>query len=196
MFLRGGGTSRASSLYPRDEAFSHPGIVLVTGGARAGKSDFALKLAEQADIRQRLFVATAVACDRQMRDRIIRHRKARNGQWVTLEEPMDLPERLPKPHLTPGSLILFDCLPTFITNLLLARRSHAEIQSRVQALLKACRRPGLSAIFVTNEVGLGIVPNHPLGREFRDLLGTVNQRMARVADWVYLLVAGIPVRLK
>ncbi|MBI3615898.1 MAG: bifunctional adenosylcobinamide kinase/adenosylcobinamide-phosphate guanylyltransferase [Candidatus Omnitrophica bacterium] len=187
MFLRRGGT---------DEVFSHPGIVLVTGGARAGKSDFALNLANGTKFRRRLFVATAVACDREMQERITRHRKARNGRWATLEEPIRLPERLSKFGLTPGTLLLVDCLPTFLTNLLLAKRSSAEIRRRVQDLLEACRRPGLSAIFVTNEVGFGIVPDHPLGRKFRDLLGIVNQQAARAADRVYLLVAGIPVRLK
>ena len=181
---------------PEGEALFHSGILLVTGGARAGKSDFALGLADRAKARRRLFVATAVACDSEMRERIARHRRTRSDRWVTLEEPVDLPQRLPKSHLTPGGLLLFDCLPTFITNLLLAKRSHAEIMERVQALLKACRRPGLSAIFVTNEVGLGVVPDHPLGREFRDLLGRVNQQVARTADQVVFLVAGIPVRIK
>jgi len=185
----------ASSL-PRDEVLFHPGIVLVTGGARAGKSDFALRLAEATQVRRRLFVATAVACDRQMRQRIARHRKARDGQWATLEEPIRLPERLPKRYLASGSCLLFDCLPTFITNLLLAERSPAAVQARVRDLLLVCRRPGVSSIFVTNEVGSGIVPEHPLGREFRDLLGTVNQQAAKAADRMFLLVAGIPVRLK
>lgn len=115
---------------------------------------------------------------------------------MTLEEPTRLPERLPKRHLNSETLILFDCLPTFITNLLLAKRSPDQIHSRIRALLKTCSRSGCSAIFVTNEVGLGIVPKHPLGRRFRDLLGTVNQEVARAADRVYLMVAGIPVRLK
>ena len=172
------------------------GTILVTGGARAGKSDFALGLAKRAVVRRRLFVATGVSCDPEMRDRITRHRKSRDGHWVTLEEPIRLPERLPKRFLAPGHLILFDCLPTFITNLLLDQKSPRQIHSRVQALLKICRRPGLFSILVTNEVGLGIVPDHPLGREFRDLLGKVNQQVARAADQVYLLVSGIPLRLK
>ena len=171
-------------------------LVLITGGARAGKSRFALQLAHRMEARRRLFVATAVPCDTEMRRRIARHRRERDGCWETLEEPVHLPGRLPKERLSRGNLLLFDCLPTFITNLLLAKRSEAQILSQVRALLRVFRRPGLHALLVTNEVGLGVVPAHPLGREFRDLLGRVNQEAARAAGAVYLMVSGIPVRLK
>lgn len=171
-------------------------LILVTGGARSGKSRFAQEMAEGARAARRLFVATAVRCDAEMRRRIIKHRAERDGRWATLEEPTRLPERLPRSHLSAGGVILFDCLPTFVTNLLLARHSHASIRKRVGAVLKACRRPGLTTLFVSNEVGLGLVPEHPLGREFRDLLGIVNQQVAGAADDVYLLVAGLPVQIK
>ncbi len=171
-------------------------LILITGGARSGKSRFAQQMAEGARARRRLFVATAVGCDAEMRRRIHAHRKERNGHWTTLEEPLRLPERLPARHLSSGGVLLFDCLPTFLTNLLMARHSHPSIRKRVGALLKACRRPGMTSLFVSNEVGLGLVPDHPLGREFRDLLGTVNQQVAGAADEVYLLVAGLPVQIK
>ena len=171
-------------------------LILITGGARSGKSRFAQRMAERSKARRRLFVATAVECDAEMGRRIRAHRKERNGHWATLEEPTRLPERLPAGHLSSGGVILFDCLPTFITNLLLARHSHASIRKRMGAVLKACRRPGLTTLFVSNEVGLGLVPDHPLGREFRDLLGIVNQQVASAADEVYLLVAGLPVQIK
>lgn len=171
-------------------------ITLVTGGARAGKSDFALTLADPFRVRKRLFIATAVSCDAEMQRRIAAHRKVRGNGWATLEEPVHLPDRIPQRFFSSGSMLLFDCLPTFITNLLLAKKSAAQIRSKVRVLLKACGRSRCSAIFVTNEVGFGVVPDHPLGREFRDLLGAVNQEAARAADCVYLLVAGIPLRLK
>lgn len=171
-------------------------LVLITGGARSGKSRFALRLAERGNGGPRLFVATAVGCDADMRRRIARHRRERDARWATLEEPARLPERLPARHLSPGGILLFDCLPTFVTNLLLSKKSHSSIRSKVRAVLRVCRRPGVTALFVSNEVGLGLVPDHPLGREFRDLLGTVNQEVARAADEVYLLVAGLPVRIK
>ncbi|MBI3332623.1 MAG: bifunctional adenosylcobinamide kinase/adenosylcobinamide-phosphate guanylyltransferase [Candidatus Omnitrophica bacterium] len=189
MFPRGRGTETS-----RPHTF--PRLILVTGGARAGKSRFALGLAEKGRFRRRLFVATGVPCDGEMAGRIARHRRERNGSWVTVEEPLNLPERLKTHRLSSGTLLLLDCLPTFVTNHLLANSSPSRIESRVGDLLKACRRAGLSAILVSNEVGLGIVPDHPLGRRFRDLLGRINQRVAEAADEVYLLVAGIPVRLK
>ena len=171
-------------------------LILITGGARSGKSRFARKMAEGSKAGRRLFVATAVGCDGEMLSRIARHRRERDGRWATLEELTRLPERLPASYLSPGGVILFDCLPTFVTNLLMARHSHASIRKKVGAVLKACRRPGLTSLFVSNEVGFGLVPEHPLGREFRDLLGTVNQEVARSADEVYLLVAGLPVQIK
>ena len=187
MFLRRGGTHAV---------FSSPRQVFITGGARAGKSRFAQGLAEQGPYRKRLFVATAVPCDPEMEERIARHRRNRNGLWTTLEEPIRLPERLPKKFLSSGNVILLDCLPTFVTNLLLAGVSSVRIQKRVRQILQLCRRPGLTCLFISNEVGLGIVPDNPLGREFRDLLGAVNQQVAQVANEVYFLVSGIPVRLK
>jgi len=185
-------------------------LILITGGARAGKSQFAQSLAEAGAYQRRLFLATAVACDAEMKSRIARHRRSRNGlcaearggasssagRWKTVEEPIRLPERIPAQFLRNGSLLLLDCLPTFVTNLLLAKVSEKQIEARVRRLLRACRRPGVTALMVSNEVGLGLVPENSLGRRFRDLLGTVNQQVARSADEVYLLVAGIPMRVK
>jgi len=180
----------------KGEAFSVSRLIFVTGGARSGKSRFALSLAERGSFRRRLFVATAVACDGEMRRRIRRHRKERNGFWLTLEEPLRLPERLPASHLRPGGAVLLDCLPTFVTNHLLARRSSDSIRHRVRRLLARCRRPGVTTFLISNEVGLGLVPENALGRRFRDLLGVVNQQAAQAADEVYLLVAGQPLRIK
>ena len=175
---------------------SNSRLVLITGGARAGKSRFAQSLAEQGPHRRRLFLATAVPCDPEMRRRIARHRGERDGLWQTLEEPVKLPERLPRQFLRGGSLLLLDCLPTFATNLMLSKSSETQIVRRVRSLLKAFRKPGVTALVVSNEVGLGVVPPSVLGRRFRDLLGTLNQEVARSADEVYLLVAGLPMRVK
>ena len=186
-------------------------LILVTGGARAGKSRFAQQLAESGPFRKRLFVATAVPCDAEMRRRIVTHRRSRNdltersgaassgrshGLWTTLEESTRLPDRLPVSFLAKGNLILLDCLPTFLTNLLLEKKSDTQILSKVRRILQRVQRPGLTTLLVTNEVGLGIVPEHPLGRRFRDLLGSANQKIAQQAEEVYFLVAGIPVRIK
>lgn len=171
-------------------------LILITGGARSGKSRFALKLAQQSRFKRRFFVATAVATDAEMRLRIARHRRERDGLWKTLEEPTHLPEKLPKKFLQPGSLILLDCLPTFITNLLLAKRSPTQIERKMKTVFRTLQRPRVTSILVTNEVGSGLVPETPLGRTFRDLLGKVNQQAADRADEMYLLVAGIPLKVK
>lgn len=170
-------------------------LILVTGGARSGKSRFAQSWAESSHFQSRLYIATGVPCDPEMRARIARHRRQRDGRWATLEEPIRLPQRLPR-RLLPGSVLLVDCLATFVTNLLLDHQRPPQVQRRVAALLRACRRPGVTTIVVSNEVGAGLVPESPLGRTFRDLLGTVNQQVARAADEVYLLVAGMPMRIK
>ena len=188
MFLRRGGTRERAPFSSR--------LILITGGARSGKSRFAQSLAEQGAYQRRLFLATAVACDPEMRRRIAAHRRSRNGLWETVEEPVRLPERIPGRFLRNGSLLLLDCLPTFATNLLLNGHSEKRIEAKVKALLKACRRPGVTGLLVTNEVGLGIVPENRLGRRFRDLLGVLNQQAAAAADEVYLMVAGLPVRVK
>ena len=200
MFLRREGTS---------QPLSRSRLVLVTGGARSGKSRFAQDLAEKISCNRRLFVATAVACDPEMKKKIARHRRQRlrlaeaaprpsgqrNGHWKTLEEPLQLPERFP-PAVSSKTVFLFDCMPTFITNHLVAGQTTSKILQRIHRIVRFFRRSGASAVLVTNEVGLGVVPDHPLGRKFRDLLGEVNQVMAREADEVHWMVSGIPWRIK
>lgn len=171
-------------------------LVLITGGARSGKSRFAQRLAEQSQSGRRLFIATGVACDSEMSAKIARHQRDRGFRWKTLEEPLQLPEKLPKDFLKAGSLCLFDCLPTFVTNHLLAGKKSSQILSRVRRLINTLHRSENTSLIVTNEVGLGIVPDHPLGRTFRDLLGEINQEAAKKADEVHLIVSGIPWRIK
>jgi adenosylcobinamide kinase / adenosylcobinamide-phosphate guanylyltransferase len=177
-------------------AFFASRLILVTGGARSGKSRFAQRLAEQAPFSRRLFIATGVPCDPEMAARIVRHRRDRGSRWKTLEEPLNLPEKLPDHFLTAGSFCLLDCLPTFVTNHLLAGKKPSQILSLVRRLIRAFRQSGNTALVVTNEVGLGLVPDHSLGRVFRDLLGEVNQEAAKQADEVHLMISGIPWRVK
>lgn len=179
MFLRGGGT-----------------LILITGGARSGKSRLAQRLAEQSPSGRRLFIATGVACDSEMSARIHRHRRDRGSRWKTLEEPLCLPESIPGDFLRAGSLCLLDCLSTFVTNHLVSGKKPSQVLSRVRLLLNTLHRSGNTSLVVTNEVGLGIVPDHPLGRMFRDLLGEVNQEAAKKADEVHWMVSGIPWRIK
>ncbi len=168
-------------------------LVLVLGGARAGKSAFAQGLAE--NVGNVLFVATAEAGDAEMAERIARHRASRPAHWVTLEEPLNLPAALAK---TPPSYdaVILDCLTLWVSNLLLQENQARDPVTAAERLLEAYEEGTASWIVVSNEVGLGLVPPTPLGREYRDALGRVNQIVARRADRVYLMVAGLAMDLK
>jgi adenosylcobinamide kinase/adenosylcobinamide-phosphate guanylyltransferase len=162
-------------------------IVLVLGGARSGKSRYAQALAE-ASGREPLFVATAEALDDEMADRIRRHREDRGGAWRTREEPLELTRVLGE-EAAPRRVALVDCLTLWLSNLMCAGRSP---QREIELLVKTLGRLAGPAILVSNEVGLGIAPMTPLGREFRDWQGRLNSEVAAVADVVVAMTAGIP----
>src|SRR6266545_2907094 len=152
-------------------------IVLFTGGARSGKSACAERYA--ARLSQRVaYIATAEAGDDEMRARIAQHRRRRPASWTTLEAPAAVAAALAE--LDTRTVALLDCLSLLVSNVLLA----------------TARGRDLILVIVTNEVGMGIVPAYPLGREYRDVLGRANQQVAAAADEVYLLVCGIPVELR
>jgi adenosylcobinamide kinase/adenosylcobinamide-phosphate guanylyltransferase len=167
-------------------------IVVVTGGARSGKSRFAeRRLRELADPPYR-YVATAEALDDEMAARIAHHRAARGDGWATVEAPLD-----PAAALGRGRPVLLDCITLWLSNLLLREKlTDQSISSLVDALAVAARAAAAPVVLVTNEVGAGIVPEHPLGRRFRDLAGQANQRLAAHADEVTLVACGLPLRLK
>lgn len=169
-------------------------IILVTGGARAGKSRWAEEEAVRLAGEEVAYIATAEARDDEMANRIAAHRASRPSGWATLEVPRRVPEAL---STAPQGLLLLDCLTLWVSNLLLDHENAIEtVHRRVDALLEEARaRPG-TLLVVTNEVGLGIVPDNPLGRAYRDLLGWANTRVARDAERVVLMVAGIPVRIR
>jgi adenosylcobinamide kinase/adenosylcobinamide-phosphate guanylyltransferase len=174
-------------------------IILITGGARSGKSRHAQELAE-ARPGARLFIATSPVSDREMRQRIERHRADRQARaWRTVEEPLRPMEVLAgNPE---AEVVLLDCLTLWLSNLLFEAEepelfSEEMIAGLAGELVAAARsRPGL-VIMVTNEVGLGIVPENPLARHFRDLLGRCNQTIAAAADRVELVTCGIAMTIK
>jgi adenosylcobinamide kinase/adenosylcobinamide-phosphate guanylyltransferase len=169
-------------------------VTLVLGGVRSGKSRYAQQLAEQS--RRVVFVATAKVTDDEMRTKIQRHREDRPKEWLTVEEPLDLPKVLAE-HELDCEVIVVDCLTIFAANLLEAEgEDNGAIERRAEALCQALRAVQCSVVLVSNEVGSGVVPAYPLGRRYRDLLGEINQKVARIADDVVLMVAGLPLALK
>ena len=169
------------------------GIVLVGGGARSGKSRFALEYAE-ARFARRAFVATAQPLDSEMDGRIRHHQQDRGPGWTTIEAPLDLLGALSREGADFDVLVV-DCLTIWLSNVLLdaERNAEEEIDNLIQCL-SGCGT--LSIVLVTNEVGSGIVPDNKLARKFRDLAGVLNQRVAQAADEVYWMAFGIPVAVK
>ena len=165
-------------------------VTLVLGGARSGKSRHAEGLVA-GFAPPWLYVATAEAGDGEMAARIAAHRARRGVDWRTIEAPRDVAGVIA--GAPAGAAVLVDCLTLWLSNLMLADADIAAETDRLIGALADARRP---VVMVSNEVGLGIVPDHPLGRKFRDLQGVLNQRMAARADRVVLVVAGLPLALK
>jgi adenosylcobinamide kinase/adenosylcobinamide-phosphate guanylyltransferase len=176
----------------------HPGsardVTLVLGGVRSGKSRYALQLAARA--QHVAFLATAERReDEEMKRKIERHRAERPQHWTTMEEPLDLAGAIGS--VGNCDLLLIDCLTLFAGKLL---DVHGEdlraIDARIDAFCTALNASHCSVVLVSNEVGSGVVPAFELGRRYRDLLGEINQRVAAIADHVFLMVAGLPLTLK
>jgi adenosylcobinamide kinase/adenosylcobinamide-phosphate guanylyltransferase len=166
---------------------------LVLGGARSGKSAYAQAEAEaeaaRADVRP-LFIATAQAFDAEMADRIAHHQRARGTAWTTLEAPRDLAGAIAA--LGPHDVAVVDCLTLWLSNVLDTDVAHA-----CDALIKAVAETRPRALWlVSNEVGMGIVPDNVLARQFRDHAGRLHQRIAAAVDGVFLIAAGLPLKLK
>jgi adenosylcobinamide kinase/adenosylcobinamide-phosphate guanylyltransferase len=181
-------------------------LILILGGARSGKSQYAEALAARLGGRV-LYVATAEALDDEMRARVAAHRARRPLAWTTLEAPLQVGAALQAcPAAKGANVILLDCLTLLVSNVILgggpltsepdADTAWAGVRAEVDALLAAQRQLGAHLLVVSNEVGLGVVPAYSLGRTYRDCLGWANQVMARVADRVILMVAGLPLDVK
>lgn len=167
--------------------------ILVIGGARSGKSRYAQQLAERRWKRP-LYLATAEVKDREMARRVRQHRQARGARWRCLEEPLEIAAALAG-GAADADGVLVDCLTLWLANVLL-KEGPGAVDQRQQALLAAVRNCRRNLILVGNEVGMGIVPEHALGREFRDRAGWLNQALAAEVDAVLLIVAGLPLVLK
>jgi len=177
-------------------------MVLILGGARSGKSRYALHLArEQAREGEVVYLATAEAGDEEMAQRILRHRSDRPPGWRTVEVPQEVVPAVIKLG-TEAEVIVLDCITLWISNLLLAEGEEAAagreeaILGQVKALTRAARAAKARVLLVSNEVGLGVVPPTRLGRIFRDIAGQANQLLAQAADEVYVMWAGLPQKIK
>jgi adenosylcobinamide kinase/adenosylcobinamide-phosphate guanylyltransferase len=166
-------------------------VTLVLGGARSGKSRYAERLVEDA-ARCGTYLATAEAGDAEMAERIAAHRARRGPFWRTVEEPLALASTIAA-HAEPERPILVDCLTLWLSNLLLAGKRADE---QAGALRGALRNAAGTVVLVSNEVGMGLVPETPLGRRFRDAAGRLNQDVAALADRVVFVAAGLPLVLK
>ncbi|WP_068071506.1 bifunctional adenosylcobinamide kinase/adenosylcobinamide-phosphate guanylyltransferase [Novosphingobium lentum] len=166
-------------------------VVLVLGGARSGKSGYAEELGD-ALAGPHFYLATAQAFDDEITQRIARHRADRAGHWQTVECPLPLLDAILE-HDAEGSVILVDCLTLWLSNLMLGDHDIAAARSSLANMLPAVQG---TLLLVSNEVGQGIVPDNALARQFRDEAGWLNQALARAADEVWFVTAGLPQRLK
>lgn len=175
-------------------------LQLILGGARSGKSSYALSQGGEASFRPKIFLATATPDDPEMRRRILQHRKERGANWKTLEEPYHLSAALSRAARTDQGLLVLDCATLWISNLLCGvggkSLTPSHIRVEFKTLFRALPRLKGNVRVVSNEVGLGIVPGNFLSRQFQDLQGEFNRNLATIADQVIFMTAGLPSRLK
>jgi adenosylcobinamide kinase/adenosylcobinamide-phosphate guanylyltransferase len=170
-------------------------LVFITGGARSGKSSFALKEASSVPGRK-VFIATAEAIDSEMKERIERHRRDRGPGWETCEEPLHLSRAIEEMSERYDVLVL-DCLTIWLSNVILAGSdAEREIEELVCTIERFAGNSPAMLFIVSNEVGMGIVPDNEIARKFRDFAGRLNQKVAEVSAEVYWTVAGLPVKIK
>jgi adenosylcobinamide kinase/adenosylcobinamide-phosphate guanylyltransferase len=169
--------------------------ILVLGGCRSGKSGFAKQAADHMARDKKIYLATCVPTDREMKKRVKQHQEDRGPDWATIEEPIAIHETIDR-ACTQAKVILVDCLTLWTSNLLLQETNEAGIMAAVDRLVDALNRSTCPVILVSNEVGHGIVPENSLARQFRDMAGLVNQRVAQAVDEVFVSMAGIPVQIK
>jgi adenosylcobinamide kinase/adenosylcobinamide-phosphate guanylyltransferase len=175
-------------------------LILITGGVRSGKSNYAQQLAGNSG-KKVLFVATAEALDNEMRSRITEHRKARPPEWQTLEAAIGIGDQI-RSNISGSDIVIVDCITLLLNNIFSREyrdtRSSVEIttNNEMSNLLNQIQEIPATFIIVTNEIGSGIVPDNEMARLYRDLLGKANQKLAKQAEEVFLMIAGIPVRIK
>ncbi len=168
-------------------------IILILGGAKSGKSRVAIELAKKLG-HKRAFLATALPCDEEMREKIEKHKSQRDSSWTTYEEPLEVSSILLALR-EKYDVIVIDCLTLWLNNLLLEGKNFGRYcEDLIEKLIETGKN--CHVVIVSNEVGLGIVPETPLGRKFRDYAGYLNQKVAQISDKVYFVISGIPMKIK
>lgn len=171
------------------------GCMLVLGGAKSGKSSFALDICDGMD-KEHIFLATAQAWDQEMEERIQRHQEERDNKWHTVEEPIDIVGKI-KDFDNEETVILIDCLTLWLNNLFMKYETNYDrVYQEIDELAGQLSNIHGTVVTVSNEVGMGIVPENPLSRRYRDAAGFANQRIASVARKVVITFAGLPMVLK
>ena len=170
-------------------------LTFVIGGCRSGKSTYALQTAEKITGDKKIFVATCLPQDDEMAQRVAQHQKERGQLWTTIEEPLYLPEAILE-HSPNADVMLIDCLTLWTNNLLMKTADEKKWEKIVFRLIDSLGKAACPLVVVSNEVGAGIVPDNQLARQYRDIIGHVNQAVAKIASKVVWMVAGIPVVVK
>lgn len=170
-------------------------LIFVIGGCRSGKSRHALQLAEEMPGDRKIYIATCVPQDDEMKQRVARHQKERSQIWQTVEAPLHLPQAITE-NSPEADVLLVDCLTLWVSNLLMETDDEKTLAANISQLIDALGKAASPVVLVSNEVGAGIVPENRLARQYRDIIGWVNQAVAKTAGKVTWMVAGIPVTVK
>lgn len=169
-------------------------LTLITGGVRSGKSKLAVEFAQKSG-KNVAFIATCAPLDTEMKRRIALHQKSRPGNWTTIEEPLNIEKAVLK--IPPkSSSVIIDCITLLVSNHALAGHTEEKILKIIDNSIKIIKKSRFDAFIVSNEVGMGIVPENKLARDFRDIAGKVNQMIASKSDEVYFMVSGLPLKMK
>lgn len=169
-------------------------IIFILGGARSGKSNYAISLAKRLK-KKVIFIATCNPLDEEMKERVKKHRKSRPNTWKTIEEEIDIDLLLQKLNRQ-NEIIIIDCLTIWISNLQLKYKNEEKIEDKIKSFLKVLEKIKTTLIIVSNEVGSGIVPENKIARNYRDILGNLNQEVAKLSSEVYFLISGVPIKIK
>ena len=170
-------------------------IIFVIGGCRSGKSSHALQTAEKMPGRRKIYIATCVPQDDEMKQRVAKHQKERNQRWLTVEAPLHLSEAI-LANSAKADVMLVDCLTLWVSNLLMETEDEKQLEKMMAQFIGTLEKATGPIVVVSNEIGTGIVPENKLARQYRDLIGLLNQAVAKTAGKVIWMVAGIPVTVK